>query len=281
MDTRTIGDLHVSVVGLGCNNFGGRIDYDQTKTVVDAALNAGINFFDTADVYGGTRSEEFLGRALGSRRKDVIIASKFGFPIAGEGGGASPSYIRTAIEASLKRLGTDYLDLYQLHRPDDSVPIADTLGALTDLVHAGKVRAIGSSNFSVAQILAAEAISANGSARFVSVQNEYSLLQREPEQGVLDECARLHIGFLPYFPLASGLFTGKYRVGQATPEGNSACQQPSRFRNADAPKSGAGRTAHSICRVPSAHDFGVGIRLAARTSSDLVGHRGRNKTRSS
>jgi aryl-alcohol dehydrogenase-like predicted oxidoreductase len=219
MKTRMIGSLKVSVVGLGCNNFGGRINLDETAVVVNAALDAGINFFDTADIYGGTHSEEFLGQVLGARRQNVIIASKFGLEITGQGKGASPAYIRTAVEASLKRLGTDYIDLYQLHRPDDAVPIADTLGALTELVQAGKVREIGCSNFSVAQLQAAEKVSEGGLARFVSVQNEYSLFQREPEQGVLAECARSNTAFLPFFPLASGLLSGKYRQGQPFPTG--------------------------------------------------------------
>ena len=219
MVTRPVGSLQVSVIGLGCNNFGGRCDFDQSRAVIDAAIDAGINFFDTADVYGGTHSEEFVGRVLASRRKDVIIASKFGIEISGQGQGASPDYIRTAINASLRRLGTDYIDLYQLHRPDDSVPIAETLGALTELVRAGKVREIGCSNFSVEQLQAAEKASAAGLARFVSVQNEYSLFEREPENGVLAECARTNTAFLPYFPLASGLLSGKYRMGQPFPAG--------------------------------------------------------------
>jgi aryl-alcohol dehydrogenase-like predicted oxidoreductase len=222
MQTRKIGSLNASVVGLGCNNFGGRIDEEATKAVVDAALDAGINFFDTADIYGGTRSEEFLGRVLGGRRDRAIIATKFGIKIDDERpGGGHPDYIRRAVEDSLRRLGTDRIDLYQIHRPDDSVPIEDTLGALNDLVRAGKVREIGCSNFSAAQLQAAETASRNGSlARFVTVQNEYSLLKRGPEEdGILAECERLGQGFLPYFPLASGLLTGKYRRGQPHPEG--------------------------------------------------------------
>lgn len=219
METRRIGSLEVTVVGLGCNNFGGRIDEEATARVVQATLEAGINFFDTADIYGATKSEEFLGRALGSRRDEVIIATKFGIKLNEERqGGASPEYIRQAAEDSLRRLGTDRIDLYQLHTPDPKVPIADTLGALNELVQAGKVREIGCSNFSVEQLQEAEA-AAKGGARFVSVQNEYSLLHREPEKGVLAECERLGQGFLPYFPLASGLLTGKYRQGQPPPEG--------------------------------------------------------------
>jgi aryl-alcohol dehydrogenase-like predicted oxidoreductase len=220
METRRIGSLEVTVVGLGCNNFGGRLDEAATAHVVDAAIEAGINFFDTADIYGGTKSEEFVGRALKTRRASVVIATKFGIKIDEQRpGGARPEYIRQAAEDSLRRLETDYIDLYQLHRPDPDVPIADTLGALNELVQAGKVREIGCSNFSVAQLREAEA-AAPGKAHFVSVQNEYSLFHRAPEEdGVLAECERLGQGFLPYFPLASGLLTGKYRKGQPTPEG--------------------------------------------------------------
>jgi aryl-alcohol dehydrogenase-like predicted oxidoreductase len=224
MEHRRIGSLSVSVVGLGCNNFGGRVDESRTAAVVHAALDAGVDFFDTADVYGGTRSEEFLGRALKGRRDRVVIATKFGMPAAGPGpidperrGGAAPAYIRRAIEDSLRRLGTDRIDLYQLHRPDPEVPVADTLGALDDLVRAGKVREIGCSNFDAAQIRAAHA--AAPGARFASAQDEYSLLRRDAEQGVLPACAERGLAFLPYFPLASGLLTGKYRRGEPPPEG--------------------------------------------------------------
>ena len=219
METRKVGSLHVSVVGLGCNNFGRRLDAAQTAAVVDAALDAGINFFDTADVYGGGQSEEFIGRALGSRRNAVVIATKFGNRMEGQGSGASAAYVREACEASLRRLGTDYIDLYQLHRPDPQVSIAETLGALDELVRAGKVREIGCSNFSAEQIREAEAAHANG-ARFVSVQNEYSLLKRDVERDVLPECERAGLTFLPYFPLASGLLTGKYRRGEPAPSGS-------------------------------------------------------------
>lgn len=219
METRRIGSLDVSVVGLGCNNFGWYIDADATAKVVDAAIEAGINFFDTADVYGGTRSEEFLGRALGARRDQVVIATKFGAKLDERRKGARPEYVKRAAEDSLRRLGTDRIDLYQLHMPDADVPIAETLGALDELVRAGKVREIGCSNFSVDQIHAARA-AARRSARFVSVQNQYSLLHRDPEHDVIPECERLRIAFLPYFPLASGLLTGKYRKGQPTPEGS-------------------------------------------------------------
>lgn len=219
MEQRRIGSLTVTVAGLGCNNFGLRLDAAASREVVSAALDRGINFFDTADIYGGTRSEEFLGQALGQRRNSVLIATKFGMPIDAQRKGARPAYIERAVEDSLRRLGTDYIDLYQLHRPDDSVPIADTLGALDDLVRAGKVREIGSSNFSAKQIAEAELARRTDGARFVSVQNEYSLLVREPEAAVLPECQRLGIAFLPYFPLASGLLSGKYKKGQQRPIG--------------------------------------------------------------
>jgi aryl-alcohol dehydrogenase-like predicted oxidoreductase len=222
MEKRKIGSLEVSLAGLGCNNFGWRIDAAATATVVDAALDAGINFFDTADVYATGQSEEFLGRALGVRRKQVLVATKFGLPMSEKLKGAKPAYVRQAVEDSLRRLGTDYIDLYQLHKPDDATPIADTLGALDELVRAGKVREIGCSNFSKAQLLeAADAVRAGG-ARFVSVQNNYSLLHREPEPEVLPECVRQGLAFLPYFPLANGLLSGKYRAGQPIPAGSRA-----------------------------------------------------------
>jgi aryl-alcohol dehydrogenase-like predicted oxidoreductase len=219
MNQRPIASLSVSEVGLGCNNFGRRLDPAQSAAVVNAALDTGVNFFDTADIYGQGKSEEFLGRALGVRRDAVVIATKLGGVMEGRGKGASPAYIRQAVEASLRRLGTDRIDLYQLHYPDPDVPIEDTLGALGDLVKAGKVREIGCSNFSVGQLREAATVPGKA-ARFASVQNEYSLLHREPEGGVLDECERQGLAFLPYFPLMSGLLTGKYRRGQPAPEGS-------------------------------------------------------------
>ena len=219
METRRIGSLTVSVAGLGCNNFGMSLNDKSSEAVVHAALDAGINFFDTADIYGGTKSEEFIGRALAGRRQAVVLATKFGLPIDDTRKGASPAYVRQAVDESLRRLATDRIDLYQLHQPDPATPIADTLGALDDLVRAGKVREVGCSNFSVAQLNEAEASVARGGARFVSVQNEYSLLHREPEGGVLAACERLGLEFLPYFPLASGLLTGKYSSGAPAPAG--------------------------------------------------------------
>ena len=226
MHTRTLGTLHVSVVGLGCNNFGGRLDEAATKRVVDAALDAGVNFLDTADIYGGTGSETFLGRVLQGRRDQVVLATKFGMAVSEDvPGGARPDYVRRALEDSLRRLRVDHVDLYQLHRPDPDVPIADTLGALAEAVQAGHVREIGCSNFDAAQLEEAEAVAA-GAPRFVSVQNEYSLMHREPEDEVLPACERLGLGFLPYFPLMSGLLSGKYRKDRPLPEGTRIVGNP-------------------------------------------------------
>ncbi|TMQ70142.1 MAG: aldo/keto reductase [Candidatus Eisenbacteria bacterium] len=218
MQTRNIGSLRVSVVGLGCNNFGRRIDAMATDAVVQAALDSGITFFDTADIYGEGQSEEFLGRALGARRADVVVATKFGMPMRDKKG-ARPAYLRAALDDSLRRLGTDHVDLYQLHQPDPETPIAETLATLDDLVKAGKVREIGCSNFSTDGLRAAREAPRPGAARFVSVQNEYSLLHRDPERGVVAECERQGLAFIPYFPLASGLLTGKYRKGKPRPQG--------------------------------------------------------------
>jgi aryl-alcohol dehydrogenase-like predicted oxidoreductase len=232
METRRIGSLNATIVGIGCNNFGGRIDFEATRRVVDAALEVGINFFDTADIYGGTKSEEYLGQALKGRRDQAIIATKFGHKIADDKFGAKANYIREAVEDSLRRLNIETIDLYQLHTPDESTPISETVGALQDLVSAGKIREFGCSNFSVDQLREAEAAAGDG-AKFVSVQNEYSLFHRAPESGVLEECVRQHQGFLPYFPLASGLLTGKYRKGQPKPEGTRLASEENynRFAN--------------------------------------------------
>ena len=219
METRTIGSLEVSVVGLGCNNFGMRIGRTETAAVVGAALDAGITLFDTADIYGGTKSESYLGAALGSRRDEIVLATKFGVPYEGHEGGASAAYVRTALEDSLTRLGTDRVDLYQLHAPDPKTPVAETIGVLGELVAEGKIREVGCSNFSATMLAEAAAATPPGRPGFVSVQNQYSILAREPEDDVLAECARLGMGFLPYFPLASGLLSGKYRAGEPPPEG--------------------------------------------------------------
>jgi aryl-alcohol dehydrogenase-like predicted oxidoreductase len=222
MQTRKVGSLQVSPVGLGCNNFGWRIDAEASAKVIDAAIESGVTFFDTADRYGKGQSEDFLGRALGKRRDQIILATKFGMEMEKGQQGASPKYVLEAVDASLRRLRTDRIDLYQLHQPDPKTPITDTLGTLDELVRAGKVREIGCSNFSVGQIREA-ADASQGRAQFVSVQNEFSLFHREPEtNGVLPECERRRLAFLPYFPLASGLLTGKYREGKKLPEGSRA-----------------------------------------------------------
>jgi len=222
MQTRKVGSLQVSVVGLGCNNFGWRIDAEASAKVIDTAIESGVTFFETADRYGKGQSEDFLGRALGKRRDQIILATKFGMEMEKGQQGASPKYVLEAVDASLRRLRTDRIDLYQLHQPDPKTPITDTLGALDELVRAGKAREIGCSNFSVAQIREATDAS-QGRAQFVSVQNEFSLFHREPEtNGVLPECERRRLAFLPYFPLASGLLTGKYREGKKLPEGSRA-----------------------------------------------------------
>jgi aryl-alcohol dehydrogenase-like predicted oxidoreductase len=214
MEKRRIGSLEVTVVGLGCNNFGWRIQEKESAAVVGAALDAGINFFDTADVYDKGTSEEFLGRALGKRRGEAVVATKFGKPMDERRQGGKPAYVREALEASLRRLGTDYVDLYQMHSPDPETPVEETLGALEDLVRAGKVREIGCSNFSAEQLRQTP-------GRWASVQNHYSLYTRTPEQdGVLDECVRQGIAFIPFFPLESGLLTGKYRPGAPPPAGS-------------------------------------------------------------
>ena len=216
MDTRPIGSLRVSAVGLGCNNFGWHIDEDASHAVVRAALDAGITHFDTADVYGDGASEAFLGRALRGERDRVVIATKFGNRTGG-----TPANVRRSVEASLERLGTDRIDLYYLHKPDAETPIADTLRALQETVDDGTVREIARSNFSPEQLREAEKAAAGG-ARFVAVQNEYSLLHREPEgdAGTLAASRDLGLAFVPFFPLKSGLLTGKYRKGDAAPEGS-------------------------------------------------------------
>jgi len=228
VETQAIGSLTASRVGLGCNNFGMRIDEAQTATVVRAALDAGITFFDTADAYGGTLSEEFLGRALGRHRDEAVIATKFAMPLGDEGrGGASAGWVAEAVEGSLRRLGTDRIDLYQQHVPDETVPIEETQGALDDLVRAGKVREIGNSNFSDAQIDAAAALSAErGWAQFATAQNHLSLLERAPLRRVAPACERHGMALLPYFPLASGLLTGKYRRGEPPPPGTRLAVMP-------------------------------------------------------
>lgn len=222
MEQRRLGNagLYVSEVGIGCNNFGGRIDARAAREVVDAALDHGINFFDTADVYGGQESERLLGQALGSRRDRAIIATKFGMPTGPslQEKRGSRRYVRRAVEASLTRLGTDWIDLYQIHAPDPATPIAETLSVLDDLVREGKVRYLGHSNFTGWQIADAHWTARSaGWTPFVTAQNHYSLLERAVRHEVLPACRHFGIGMLPYFPLASGMLTGKYRRGSAPP----------------------------------------------------------------
>lgn len=215
--------LQVSVVGLGCNNFGMRCDYDQSEKVVHAAIDAGITLFDTADVYGGQgKSEEFLGRILKGKRDSVLVATKWGMKM-GEGphkSGGSRKYIMAAVEDSLRRLQTDYIDLYQLHRPDPQTPMEETLRALDDLVSSGKVRYIGHSNFAGWQAAEAHFVAQKGNyTPFISAQNEYSLLERRIEAELVPACNQYGVSVLPFFPLASGFLTGKYRQGQDLPAG--------------------------------------------------------------
>jgi aryl-alcohol dehydrogenase-like predicted oxidoreductase len=232
-------DLEVSVVGVGCNAFGARIDADRTRAVVDAAVDAGITFFDTADVYGDGASEELLGRALAGRRDEVVLATKFGMDTAAEervGGHGTREYVRRAVEASLRRLGTDRIDLYQLHRPDPLTPIGDTLDALTELVTEGKVRCIGSSNLAAWQVVDADWVArSRGLERFVSAQNEYSLYNRLAEDELVPAAESAGVGILPYFPLAYGLLTGKYRRGEPAPAGTRLAdpRQSARLETAD------------------------------------------------
>jgi len=223
LPTRPLGDsgLAASIVGLGCNNFGGRVDLAGTRAVVDEALDRGVTFLDTADIYGRGGSEELLGEVLSGRREQVVLATKFGMDMGdGKGPRGSRGYILQAVQASLRRLRTDVIDVYWYHQPDGETPIEETLEALDELVRAGTVRAIGASNFSAEQLEQADAIARErGLARFVAVQNEYSLLVREAERDVLPTCERLGIGFVPFFPLASGLLTGKYLRGKPGPAG--------------------------------------------------------------
>jgi aryl-alcohol dehydrogenase-like predicted oxidoreductase len=235
--------LLVSVVGIGCNNFGRKVDDAGTRAVVDAAIENGVNLFDTADIYGSTpgASESALGKALKGRRDDVVIATKFGMDMRGANGPdrgvrGSRSYIARAVEASLRRLDTDYIDLYQIHSPDAGTPIEETLSALDDLVRAGKVRYLGNSNFDGWQIAdAAWTARTGGHTPFVSAQNEYSWLKRGIEAEVIPACERFGLGMLPFFPLSSGLLTGKYRRDVVAPEGSRMSEDRYAARLAGAP----------------------------------------------
>jgi aryl-alcohol dehydrogenase-like predicted oxidoreductase len=224
LNTRTLGHsgMEVTEVGLGCNNFGRRLDLEGTRAVLHASLEAGITFWDTADIYGGQgASEELMGRVMEGRWDEVTLATKFGMDMGdGETSRGSAAYIRSAIQGSLRRLRTDTIDVYWFHQPDDTTPIAETLETLHELIQAGTVRAIGASNFSAQQLQEADDVARErGLTRFSALQNEYSLLKRDVEAELLPLCEQLDIGFVPYFPLASGLLTGKYQRGAPAPAG--------------------------------------------------------------
>ena len=232
MQFRNLGrsGLRVSLVGLGCNNFGGRIDLDATRKVVDAAIEHGITLFDTADIYGEKGgSETALGQVLGTRRKDIVLASKFGMKMFHGGEGGSRRYIMNAVEESLQRLQTDWIDLYQFHRPDPLTPIDETLRTLEDLVTQGKVRYVGCSNMVAWQVADAQWTARDlGIGAFASAQDEYSLLKRGAEKDLIPAIAHYGMGLLPYFPLANGALTGKYKRGAAMPEGARLTKLPER-----------------------------------------------------
>jgi aryl-alcohol dehydrogenase-like predicted oxidoreductase len=268
--------LRASRVGLGCNNFGGRVDLEGTRAVVEAALDVGVTFFDTAQVYGnGGDSERFLGQVLDGRRDQVVLATKFGW--GQETGDGSAESVHRAIDGSLERLRTEYVDLYYLHKPDPGTPIAETLGALDELVAKGKVRAIGCSNFSAEQLTEADRVARElGTARFTVLQNRYSLLERGDDDAVLPLCRELGVSYIPYFPLASGLLTGKYRRGEPAPEGTRLAGreiEDVRFDRVEACTSFAEERGHSlhelaICALASTP--GVGSIIAGATKAEQI-----------
>ena len=283
MRFRRLGEsgLPVSVVGLGCNNFGRRIDRDTSLAVVRAALDYGITLFDTADTYGtppGT-SESLLGEALKRERDNIVVATKFGMDMSGSNGPdwdarGSRRYIQRAVEASLRRLDTEWIDLYQLHEPDLLTPIEETLAALTDLVTAGKVRYIGCSNFAGWRLTDASWTSSAGElARFISVQNEYSLLNREIEAEVVPACERFGVGILPYFPLAHGLLTGKYRRDERPAAGTRLANRLDVYDHA---RLGRDRGAHGIRGRARSLLARRGYRRAGRATVRVVGDRRRD-----
>ena len=265
--------IQVSRVGLGCNNFGRRLDLAGTHVVVEAALSAGITFFDTADVYGDGDSERFLGEVLEDRREQVVLATKFGFGGGGPAAAGSRDFIRRSLDASLERLRTDHLDVYYYHRPDGVTPMAETIASLRELVDEGRVRAIGISNVSVAQV--EEAVEAGSVA---AVQNEYSLLDRTVEADVLPRCHELGVGFVPYFPLASGLLTGKYRRGEPPPPGSRLEGRPERltaeaFDRVEALEEFARARGHTLLELAIAalaSEPGVPSVISGATSPDQV-----------
>jgi aryl-alcohol dehydrogenase-like predicted oxidoreductase len=274
----TLGEsgLRVSRVGLGCNNFGGRLDLDATRAVVQAALDVGVTFFDTAAVYGnGGDSERFLGEVLEGRRDEVVIATKFGW--GQERGDGSAATIRTSIEASLERLRTDVVDLYYLHKPDPGTPIVETLGALDELVREGKVRTIGCSNFSADQFSEADRVARdNGLAPFTVLQNHYSVIRRDDDEDVLPLCRELGVSYIPYFPLASGLLTGKYRRGEEAPEGTRLAGREideERFDRVEGCAAFAeehGHSLHELAICALASTPGVGSIIAGATKPEQV-----------
>jgi aryl-alcohol dehydrogenase-like predicted oxidoreductase len=268
--------LTASRVGLGCNNFGARIDLDATRAVVEAALEVGVTFLDTAEVYGnGGGSERFLGEVLAGRRDEVVLATKFGW--GREVGDGSAENVRRAIDGSLDRLRTDHVDLYYLHKPDPATPIAETLGALDELVRAGKVRAIGCSNFSAEQLEEADRTARElGTARFTVLQNEYSLLERDDDADVLPLCRELGVAYIPYFPLASGLLTGKYRRGEPAPAGTRlegreiADERLARVEACTAFAEERGHSLHELAMCALASTPGVGSIIAGATRPEQV-----------
>ncbi len=257
MEQRPLGssDVSVSVVGLGCNNFGGRLDLERTRAVVEAALDAGITFFDTADVYGGNDSERFLGEILEGRREQVVVATKFGWDREGEQLCGTRSYLRGALEESLERLRTDYVDLYYYHRPDEVTPLTETLAAQWELVDEGRVSAVGCSNLTAEQLReAADFASASGRPQIAALQNRYNLLERDVEDEILPLCRELGIGFVPYFPLASGVLTGKYRRGEPAPAGSRLESRPEawtedRLERVEALESFAEQRGHTLLEL--------------------------------
>jgi aryl-alcohol dehydrogenase-like predicted oxidoreductase len=275
MDHRSLGRLgpEVSVIGLGCNNFGRRVDLNGTRAVLDAALDQGITFLDTANTYGDPRgqSEEFLGEVLVGRRDRVVLATKFGMDMGdGLGPRGSREYILQALDASLRRLRTDVIDYYWYHQPDGVTPIAETLETLDGLVSAGKVRYIGASNFSAAQIEEADAVARDqGLARFTAIQNNYSLLVRDAEHDVIPACERLGLGFVPFFPLASGLLTGKYRRGEPAPAGTrlAARDQVASDEQFDVVEAVAG---YAAARGVSMIDVAIGALLAKPVVASVI-----------
>ena len=268
--------LRVSRVGLGCNNFGGRLGLEATRAVVEAALEVGVAFFDTAEIYGnGGGSERQLGEILEGRRHLVVLATKFAWE-PGDGL-AAPRAIHRAIEGSLERLRTDYVDLYYLHRPDPEIPIGDTLGALDELVRAGKVRAIGCSNFSAEQLAEADRVAREqGTARFTVLQNHYNLLRRDDDEDVLPLCRELGLAYIPYFPLASGLLTGKYRRGRPAPEGTRLAGREIEDEQFDRVEALAGfaeergHTLHELAVAALASTPGIASVIAGATKPEQV-----------